>query len=523
MNGTTDPALAAVHHQPGETMSEKKLEGETLPPTTTSDIEGAATRKGSQDALALLEKIRANDDAHPIRWPLWKKWSITITYCLLQMFVTLTSTTFVSIEFLVEEKWGTGPQVTTLGQSMFIIGTAVGPAFLGPLSDIGGRKWVYVGANMAVFLYAILNIGTALADNFPMLVIFCFLIGVAGSVALNNVAGTISDLFGDADNAAQPMALFVLSANFGPSLGSPIGEWIAENPSLGWRWIFYINIIIGGAFAFILCFVPETLPRVVISRAVKRRGSVDQNAVDIALGSSKLSVMQEFKFVTTMALRIMFTEPIVISLGLYNGFAYGLLFLYLDGVFDVFVFNNGLSYIGADLTYLNFCVGVTVTFCFVPVQTYLFRRDRLKHGYHRPEARFLTSLVGVWGFPISLLWFAFTCDGSVSFWSPVVAGAVLGFCDPLLWLAMLNYITDSYPNVAASAIAAFLIPSFLIAAALAHAGVAMFANMNTKWAFATLGFVSFGLVALVYVLFFFGPRLRRYSKLARTFEQEKVR
>jgi len=379
MTGTTDPAAI----QP-EITSEKKQE--TLPPTT--DIEGA--RKGSQDPLALLEKIRANDDAHPIRWPVWKKWLITFVYCLLQLFVTLTSTTYVSVEFLIEEKWGTGAQVTTLGQSMFIIGTAVGPAFLGPLSDIGGRKWVYVGS---ILLYAILNIGTALADNFPMLVIFCFLIGVAGSVALNNVAGTISDLFGDADNAAQPMALFVLSANFGPSLGSPIGEWIAENPSLGWRWIFYINIIIGGAFAFILCFVPETLPRVVISRAVKRRGSVDQNAVDIALGSSKLSVMQEFKFVTTMALRIMFTEPIVISLGLYNGFAYGLLFLYLDGVFDVFVFNNGLSYIGADLTYLNFCVGVTVTFCFVPVQTYLFRRDRLKHGYHRPEARFLTSLV----------------------------------------------------------------------------------------------------------------------------------
>lgn len=49
---------------------------------------------------------------------------------------------------------------------------------------------------LLVLLYAILNVGTALADNFPMLVIFCFLIGCAGSVALNNVAGTISDLFG---------------------------------------------------------------------------------------------------------------------------------------------------------------------------------------------------------------------------------------------------------------------------------------------------------------------------------------
>lgn len=53
-------------------------------------------------------------------------------------------------------------------------------------------------------------------------------------------------------------------------------------------------------------------------------------------------------------------------------------------------------------------------FCIVPLQTYLYRKDRLKHGTNRPEARFLTSLVGVWGFPISLLWFAFTDDGYVS-------------------------------------------------------------------------------------------------------------
>jgi len=51
-----------------------------------------------------------------------------------------------------------------------------------------------------------------------------------------------------------------------------------------------------------------------------------------------------------------------------------------------------------------------------------------------------------------------------------------------MWLAMLNYITDSYPSVAASAIAAFSLPSFTIAAALVHAGIAMFDNMSTTWA-----------------------------------------
>jgi len=36
---------------------------------------------------------------------------------------------------------------------------------------------------------------------------------------------------------------------------------------------------------------------------------------------------------------------------------------------------------------------------------------------------------------------------------------------------MLSYITDSYPNVANSAIAAFVIPSFCLAAGFAHIGI----------------------------------------------------
>ncbi|KAI1379357.1 MFS general substrate transporter [Hypoxylon crocopeplum] len=473
----------------------------------TTDVPGT----GEVTALSALQRVEFSSASHPIRWNPVKKWGIVVVYCLLQTFITLSTTTYVSAEFLVQEKYGGSTQVVALGQSMFILGTAVGPAFLGPLSDIGGRKWVYV-ASIGVF--AILNIGTALARNLPMLIIFQFLCGTAGSTALSNVAGTIADLFGDMDGAGQPMALFVMSANYGPSIGSPVGELIADDANMGLPWIFWINVIIGGAFAIIMCFIPETLPRIVIARAAKKHKTSDPN--ELVVMEERVDVLREMRFVTSMAFRIMLTEPIVTFLGIYNGFAYGLLFLYLDGVFDVFVVNNGLSYINADLTYLNFVVSVTVMFAFVPVQTWFYTRDRKKNGgVGRPEARFLTSLLFVWGFPISLLWFAFTCDGSVSFWSPVVAGGLLGFCDPLLWLSMLNYIADSYTNVAASAIAAFLIPSFLIAAACCHIGIVMFENMGAKWAMATLGFISFGLVALVYVLYFFGARIRGWSKLAR--------
>ena len=77
-----------------------------------------------------------------------------------------------------------------------------------------------------------------------MLIIFQFLCGAAGSTALSNVAGTIADLFGDSVSAGQPMALFVMSANIGPSIGSPIGELIADNENMGLPWIFWIKYVI---------------------------------------------------------------------------------------------------------------------------------------------------------------------------------------------------------------------------------------------------------------------------------------
>lgn len=92
----------------------------------TSDIAGST--------LAALQRVKTADEHHPIHWSPWKKWFVVFWYCLLQVFVTMTTTSYVSAEFLVQEQYGGTTQVVALGQSMFIIGTAVGPAFLGPLS-----------------------------------------------------------------------------------------------------------------------------------------------------------------------------------------------------------------------------------------------------------------------------------------------------------------------------------------------------------------------------------------------------
>ena len=91
---------------------------------------------GEKDTtLAALRQISLEDPLHPFQWPLLKRWAIVVVYCALQVFVSMTTTSYVSVEFLIQEEFGVlSAQVATLGQSLFIVGNAFGPVFLGPLS-----------------------------------------------------------------------------------------------------------------------------------------------------------------------------------------------------------------------------------------------------------------------------------------------------------------------------------------------------------------------------------------------------
>jgi MFS family permease len=177
-----------------------------------------------------------------------------------------------------------------------------------------------------------------------MLIIFMFLCGVAGSSAATNVAGSIADMFGDIDGAGQAMALFVISANAGPSMGAPLGNWISNNPKMGLKWIFLVNSIIGAGFTVACAFIPETLPRIMI--AIGANGELNEGGVDdyeARVLNTKILFAPEMKFMIKTTFELLVTEPIIWVLAFYNGCTYGLLFLYLAGIHQVFVINNHLS------------------------------------------------------------------------------------------------------------------------------------------------------------------------------------
>jgi hypothetical protein len=95
-------------------------------PTAYGDTKGRMPTVAGP-ALQILNQIQQDDEHHPIHWGSTKKWAILGFYCLLEVWTTLTSTAYLGVEFLIQERFGGAQQVLTLGQSLYIVGNALGP------------------------------------------------------------------------------------------------------------------------------------------------------------------------------------------------------------------------------------------------------------------------------------------------------------------------------------------------------------------------------------------------------------
>jgi len=81
------------------------------------------------------------------------------------------------------EYFGLGQVTVTLGISLFVAGYGIGPLFLSPMTEIPaiGRTPPYI---ITLAIFTILQVPTALVDNFAGFAILRFLAGFVGSPPL---------------------------------------------------------------------------------------------------------------------------------------------------------------------------------------------------------------------------------------------------------------------------------------------------------------------------------------------------
>ena len=75
------------------------------------------------------------DPENPRNWPTWRKWSIVIAIALIDLTVSFTASGFSPATKKFAKDFGVSSEVSTLGLSLCVLGFALGPMTLAPLSE----------------------------------------------------------------------------------------------------------------------------------------------------------------------------------------------------------------------------------------------------------------------------------------------------------------------------------------------------------------------------------------------------
>ena len=124
---------------------------------------------------------------------------------------------------------------------MYVLGLGLGPLCLAPLSELYGRRIVYL---TSFSLFTIINVGCALAPNITTLSVLRLLTGICGSVGPTLGGASIGDMFPRKDRG-KAQALYALGPTAGPIIGPLIGAFVVYRTHQ-WRWLMWIMVIASG-------------------------------------------------------------------------------------------------------------------------------------------------------------------------------------------------------------------------------------------------------------------------------------
>lgn len=267
-----------------------------------------------------------------------------------------------------------------------------------------GRSPIYI-ASYGVYLFFVL--GTALVQNLGGFLTLRFLSGWFSAVTIANFGGTIADLF-EPHETGPAMSLFLWAATTGSPLGYFLFSCIAQ--SKGWRDVFWALLgICGGLWLVMTVTLKETRHSVLLlRRAARERKERGTDAIDVPDSMKQRGPRALFKTALLRPFKFLFSEAIIVFGALYNGYLYGLSFLF-NGAFSL-VFGmggHGFDVLGVGLTFLGIVVGISIgPITNIWQERYYQRRIAQMGGRNVPEARVQLGRVagvGKWIFIVVII------------------------------------------------------------------------------------------------------------------------
>lgn len=453
------------------------------------------------------------DPANPKNWSSLRRWYLTMAGGLLVLNATFASSAPAGIVPQLIRKFGFSAEVGALTISLFVAGYCVGPLLWGPLSEQFGRRPIFI---IAFLVYTAFQAGCALAQNTASILVFRFLGGLFAAAPLTNSGALISDIWGP-DTRGKALAIFTLAPFAGPALGPTVAGFIVVSGQ-SWRWTFWVMTIFAGVCLLQIVFtMPETYAPIILLRKAKqlRKETGDENYYAPIEKEARISIAQRINNILKKPFVIFIREPMLIAITIYMSFVYGCLYMLFEAYPIVFTKGHNLNAGISGLMFLPLPLGGLIA-----VVIYLFyfnpryERAIAKHAPNPvpPEFRLEIAIIAAPIFAVSFFWFAWTSYPTISFWAPMMSGLPLGLSICWIFLALFNYIIDSYTWVAASALASSTIVRSLAGAAFPLFSTQMYDKLGPRWASSLVGFIALVLMPIPFVLTKFGPTLRTRSR-----------
>ncbi|KAI0090532.1 MFS polyamine transporter [Irpex rosettiformis] len=496
---------------------------------TIVDVDGEGSKKdkekeidGASDHI-VVDWDGPDDPQNPKNFPESKKWMIAMTMSLFTLMSALASSMVAPAASQIAEDLNiTATVEIAMTLSIYVLAYAVGPLFLGPLSEVYGRVIVLQLANMTFLVF---NLVCGFATNKGEFMAFRFLSGLGGSAPLSVGGGMLSDLW-NADKRGKAISVYSLAPLLGPAIGPIAGGFIAQYSK--WQWVFW-SITVANGVVQVLGFLlmRETYAPVLLKRKAKKiRGLLD---AEKGASTDKIKTIYEEgqpeeswrEFLVRSLVRpfVLFVEePIIQLFGVYMAFVYGVIYIVLTTLPDIYtnVYDEPIGIVG--LHYISLGIGLIAA---AQTNSILIDRSYRKlternGGVGIPEFRLIPIIPGTLGLPFGLLIGGWTAANHTHWIGPDIGFFLIGYGSASVFQGLQAYIIDSFSRFAASALAA--VSCFR---SLAGFGFPLFA----PYMYSALGYgkgdtilaafcLGVGTPALI-LFWLYGEKIRGMSKRAR--------
>ena len=457
-----------------------------------------------------------DDPENPMNWPAWKKWYVTYTVALICLCVSLGSSLYTCGVPEIAQKYHVSQELAVSGLTFYLIGLAIGPSVAAPLSEVLGRRWIYLLSLPPSILF---TMGVGLSQNVRSILVLRFFSGLLASPAMAVAGGSISDIWAkDPYDMSFAMSLFCLAPFMGPVLGPIVGGFAAQNKN--WRWTMWVLMMFCGAILVPVLLMPETYKPSLLSARAKKRGIVLNEP---PMNAKRIKAILAYAFLRPI--QMLFEEPIVLVLSIYISFIFAVLFGFFEafpiifrGVYHMETGVSGLPFIGVGLGLVLGLVLLMLLdqYKFFPKNPDGTRGKRDENGqfvWDPPESKLLPGKIGAVSLPIGLFWLAWTAKPSVHWMAPTAASVPFGFGLVLVFMTVLFYFSLSFPPASvASAFAANNLLRYILASVFPLFTVQMYDRLHIDWATTLFAFISLAMVPVLFIFEKYGPAMRAKSK-----------